>query len=276
MSQIKISCQDTHQPFEQLDTERLINNLGETIFSRNLILYQTINSTNIAAKDLAMKGAPEGTVVITEEQSAGKGRLDRKWLSQSHKNLMFTILLRPPFGADHIFLLTMMLALSAIDEAKVMTGVDVKIKWPNDLYAGRKKLGGILTEFSMKDGVAEYVIIGLGLNVNWMPGDNDGLIYPATSILAETGRTTSRNELLAGILKRFDTSYKMALSGETGFLHARWNELSLVIGQEVEIISPEETIKGRAISIDKTGALILENCSGEEITILSGDVSLRF
>jgi BirA family transcriptional regulator, biotin operon repressor / biotin---[acetyl-CoA-carboxylase] ligase len=261
---------------EALNRQAIINNLGGTIFSQNLILYQTIDSTNIAAKDLAIKGASEGTVVIAEEQTAGKGRLDRKWLSQSHKNLLFTILLRPPWGADHVFLLTMMLALSAIDEAKVMTGVDIKIKWPNDLYVGRKKLGGMLTEFSMKDGVAEYVIIGLGLNINWIPGENDGLVYPATSILAETGRTISRSELLAGMLKRFDAYYKLALSGETDFLHQRWNELSLVIGKDVEIISSEETIKGTAISIDKTGALILKNIFGEELTILSGDVSLKF
>lgn len=169
-----------------------------------------------------------------------------------------------------------MLALSAIDEAKDMTGVEIKIKWPNDLYVGKKKLGGMLTEFSIKDGIADYVILGLGLNINWMPGEHDGLVYPATSILAETGRTTSRSELLAGILTRFDAYYKKALSGETDFLHSRWNELSLVIGKEVEIISPEEKIKGKAISIDKTGALILKNSLDEELTILSGDVSLRF
>jgi len=268
--------QDIHQSPELLDKDVIANNLGETIFSENLILYQTIDSTNITAKNMAIKGAPEGTLVVTEEQTAGKGRLDRKWLSQSHKNLLFTILLRPPFGADHIFLLTMMLALSAIDEAKDKTGIDIRIKWPNDLYVGRKKLGGILTEFSMKDGIADYVILGIGININWMPGEHDGLIYPATSILAETGETTSRNELLAGILTRFDAYYKKALSGETDFLHQRWNELSLVIGKEVEIISPEETIKGTAISIDKTGALILKNSLGEEVTILSGDVSLRF
>jgi len=94
---------------EPLDKETIIKGLGESIFSRNLLLYETINSTNILAKELAIKGAPEGTVVIAEEQTAGKGRLDRRWLSQSHKNLLFTILLVPPFGAEHIFLLTMML-----------------------------------------------------------------------------------------------------------------------------------------------------------------------
>jgi BirA family transcriptional regulator, biotin operon repressor / biotin---[acetyl-CoA-carboxylase] ligase len=276
MSQIKIPSQDIHQPVEPLDKERLVQGLGDSIFSQNLILHQKTNSTNVVAKELAMKGAPEGTIVIAEEQTAGKGRLDRKWLSPGRENLLFTILLRPPWGADNIFLLTMMLAISVIDEAKNLTGIDMLIKWPNDLYIGKKKLGGILTEFSMKDRVAEYVVIGLGLNVNWMPGENDGLKYPVTSILAETGKRIPRNELLIRLLKRFEATYQGVLSGETVDLYKRWNELSMVIGQDVEIISSDEVIKGRAMAIDRTGALILKNNQGQELTILSGDVSLRF
>jgi BirA family transcriptional regulator, biotin operon repressor / biotin---[acetyl-CoA-carboxylase] ligase len=272
----QIPCQNIHQPSEQLDRETLIKGLGKSIFSQNLILHQKINSTNVIAKELAMKGAPEGTIVIAEEQTAGKGRLDRKWLSPGRENLLFTILLRPHWGADNIFLLTMMLAISAIDEIKKLAGIDILIKWPNDLYAWKKKLAGILTEFSMKDGIAEYVVLGLGLNINWMPEEHDGLIYPATSIFAESGIRVSRNELLTGLLKRFEAAYQRALSGETHDLHKRWNELSMVIGQDVEIVTPEEIIKGKAIAIDRTGALILRNSLGEEMKIWSGDVSLRF
>jgi BirA family transcriptional regulator, biotin operon repressor / biotin---[acetyl-CoA-carboxylase] ligase len=271
-----MESQNIYQSTEPLNKDVIIKALKGTIFSQNLILYQTIDSTNTVTKNLAMKDAPEGTVIITEEQTAGKGRLDRKWFSQSNKNLLFTILLRPPWGVENAFLLTMTLAISAIDEIKNLAGLDVLIKWPNDLYVGKKKLAGMLTEFSMKDHMVDYIIIGLGINVNWTPGEQDGLLYPATSILAETGRTTPRNELLAGILNRFDANYKKALSGETDFLHQRWNEVSLITGKEVDIISPEETIKGTAISIDKSGALILRNNLGKEVIVLSGDVSLRF
>jgi BirA family transcriptional regulator, biotin operon repressor / biotin---[acetyl-CoA-carboxylase] ligase len=276
MGPIKRPRQDIHQTSEQLDRETLIKGLGKSIFSQNLIIYQKINSTNVVAKDMATKGAPEGTIVIAEEQTAGKGRLDRRWLSNSHKNLLFTILLRPSWGADNIFLLTMMLAISAIDETKNIAGVDILIKWPNDLYVGKKKLAGVLTEFSMKEGIAEYVVLGLGINVNWMPGAHDGLLYPATSILAETGKAVSRSDLLMGLLKRFDIAYAKALSGKTDDVYERWNKLSMVIGQEVEIISQDEIIKGKAIAIDRTGALILKNNLGEEVKMLSGDVSLRF
>ena len=257
------------------DRNKIISGLVESIFTKNLILHQKINSTNTLAKELAMKGAPHGTLVLAEEQAAGKGRLDRKWLSQGHENLLFTILLRPTLNADNIFPLTMILAVSAIDTIKEMTGLNVLIKWPNDLYINRKKLAGILTEFSIKEGSVEYVIIGLGLNVNWMPGEGDGILYPATSILAESGRRVSRDELLTGILRRFEISYEKVLSGKIDELHSRWRDLSFVIGKEVEVISLDEVIKGKAIAIDREGALILENSMGEERRILSGDVSLR-
>jgi len=261
---------------ESLDKALILKGLEGTIFSRNFIFYESISSTNTLAKEQAINGAPEGTVVLAEEQTAGKGRLARRWLSPGQENLLFTILLRPLLNADNIFSLTMILAISTIDTVNELTGLDVLIKWPNDLYINKKKLAGILTEFSLKNGIAEYVILGLGLNVNWMPGEGDGIPYPATSVLAESGVAVSRNSLLISILKRFEETYKKALSGNTEYLHMRWNELSMVIGRDVEIISLDDVIKGKAMAIDREGALILKNSKGEEIRILSGDVSLRF
>jgi len=261
---------------ESLDQDIIIKGLGRSVFSGNFIFHRKVESTNTLAKELALKGATHGTLVLAEEQTAGKGRLDRKWLSRGNENLLFTILLRPALKADNIFPLTMILATSAIDTIKEMTGLNVLIKWPNDLYIRRKKLAGILTEFSVKDSFVEYVILGLGLNVNWKPGEGDGMLHPATSILAESGMRISRNELLTGILKRFEVSYENVLAGRIKELHSKWNELSLVIGKDVEITSLDEVIKGRVKAIDREGALILENSAGEEIRILSGDVSLKF
>jgi len=261
---------------ESLEKDFIIQGLKGSIFSKNIHIYEIISSTNTLAKEMATKGAPHGTVVLAEEQTAGKGRLDRRWLSRGHENLLFTILLRPQLDIDKIFVLTMSLAIAAIDAIKEMIGLRTMIKWPNDLYINRKKLGGILTEFSVKDSFVEYVIIGLGMNINWMPDEENEILYPATSILAETGVRVSRNELLIDMLKRFERYYEQAISGETDALHKRWNELSLVIGNDVEIISSYEVIKGRAVSIDREGALILKNTIGDEIKILSGDVSLRF
>lgn len=265
-----------HRISEPLNKIIIIRGLGKSLFSKNFIFHQRINSTNKYIKELAIKGAPEGTIVLAEEQTRGKGRLNRKWLSQGHENLLFSILLRPLLEPNNIFLLTMILAVSVIDTIKDITGLDVLVKWPNDLYIIKKKLAGILTEFSIKEDLAEYVIIGLGLNVNWMPGENDGLLYPATSILAESGISVSRNELLIGILKRFEHSYDKALTGKTDDLHRRWKGLSMVIGRDVEIISQNGSITGKVMDIERNGALILKNSTHGKMRILSGDVSLRF
>ena len=250
--------------------------LGGSLFSSNIVFYEKIDSTNTHAKDLASKSAPEGTIVLAEEQTAGRGRMKRRWLSHGYKNLLVSILLRPFLSVDRIFILTMILAIAVIDGMKKSHGLDAMIKWPNDLYIGRKKIGGILSEFSVREKGIEYVILGLGLNVNWKPEEQEGLLYPATSVYAESGIEVSRNELLAQILKQFEVYYREALSGRDEDLYKRWNEYSLIVGKEVDIESKGEKVQGTALRIDRQGALIIRRPDGAEQRILSGDVSLRF
>ena len=260
---------------DRLGPDEIIGILGSSIFSKNMVFHERITSTNELAKELALKGAPEGTIIITEEQTAGKGRMERRWLSPAYENLLFSVLLRPGLPVDNVFALTMILGFSVIEEIKAKNRLDVMIKWPNDLCVNHKKVGGILTEFSVRYRRLEYVILGLGLNVNWMPEEGEGLIYPATSILAESGIVISRNELLSGILKRFEGYYQKVLSGKAEDLYIRWNKFSAVIGRDVEIISQDGIVTGKALRIDRQGALILKDDHGEEKRILSGDVSLR-
>jgi BirA family biotin operon repressor/biotin-[acetyl-CoA-carboxylase] ligase len=265
----------TDRDSDRLNPDIITGILGGSIFSKNMIFRQSLTSTNVLAKDLALKGATEGTIVLAEEQTAGKGRMERRWLSPAHKNLLFSVLLRPNLPVDKVFTLTMILGLAIIGEIKAKNGLDVMIKWPNDLCINQKKVGGILTEFSTRDKRLEYVILGLGLNVNWKPEESDGLIYPATSILAESGRMISRDILFSGILKRFEGYYQELLSGKEEGLYKEWLSLSAVIGRDVEIISQDKVITGKVLKIDRQGALILKDDQGEEKRILSGDVSLR-
>ncbi len=259
-----------------LDQRIILNRLSSSsIFSKNIILHKRVDSTNLLAKEMASRGAPEGTVVLAEEQTAGRGRLERQWLSPGYVNLLFSILLRPSLPVDQVFVLTMTLAIAAVDGVEALCGLNALIKWPNDLYIGDRKLGGILTEFSTRGGKIEYVILGLGLNVNWNPGEGEDIIYPATSIFAESGARVSRNELLVTILKGFEDHYRQLLSGRIEALHERWNRLSMVMGKEVRIHSREGDIRGLALRIDPSGALIIRDEKGEERRIISGDVSLR-
>ncbi len=259
----------------RLDPDIITGILESSIFSKNMAFHERLTSTNELAKELALKGAPEGTIILTEEQTAGKGRMERRWLSPAYKNLLFSVLLRPGLPVDKAFTLTMILGFSVIEEIKARNRLDVMIKWPNDLCINYKKVGGILTEFSVRKRRLDYMILGLGLNVSWSPGGNEGIIYPATNILAESGLMISRNELLSWILKRFEGYYQKVLSGKTEDLYIRWNKLSTVIGRDVEIISQDGIVTGKALRIDSQGTLILKDDHGEEKRILSGDVSLR-
>ncbi len=253
-----------------LEPEFIKDRLGPSLFYGNIIYHESLDSTHRMAKELARQGAPEGTVVLAEKQTAGRGRRGRAWDSPARANLLFSLLLRPALPPHEVFALTMILALAACEAVREKTGLDVLIKWPNDLYVGRKKLAGILTEFALKGKGIDYVILGLGLNVNWNPNSSH-----STALRTETGRTVSRNELLAGILQRFEAYYKDLSPGPRARYYEKWNALSLIPGNEVEIESGQERIQGKALRIDQEGALIIRDEEGRERKIRNGDVTVK-
>ena len=260
-----------------IEPDEIIRHLGQSLFAGNIIFHKSIDSTNTLAKELAGKGAPEGTLVLTEEQTSGRGRMGRRWLSPGYVNILVSILLRPNLRQDQLFILTMILALATIESIKEISGLQPMIKWPNDLYVGRKKLAGILSEFSQKENKIEYVILGIGINVNWNPDEQqEELINPATSILQETGITISRNSLLSNILKNLEKYYQEVRLGRIDDYYRKWNELSMMLGKDVEIEVGRETIRGKAIRITREGALVIKDKFGNEQDIFSGDVRIKF
>lgn len=257
---------------ERLAPEWLKEKLDHSVFSSHIIHYESIDSTNNLAKELAGQGAAEGTLVLAEEQTEGRGRRGRAWLSPGKENLLFSVLLRPALPADRVFLLTMILALAAMEAVKTLSGLCPGIKWPNDLYVGMKKLAGILTEFSVTRKEVDWVVLGLGLNVNRRP---ETLAGQSTSILQETGVRVSKNQLLYETLKGLEGAYREILSGNVEPSCTRWNEACFILGKAVEIESQRERIHGKALRIDPDGALILETQEGDLRRIVAGDVSLR-
>jgi BirA family biotin operon repressor/biotin-[acetyl-CoA-carboxylase] ligase len=260
---------------EPLQPDLLKKRLAHSLFS-SFIHYETsIDSTNALAKKLAGRGDPEGTLVITEEQTAGRGRRGRSWASPAGANLLFSVLLRPAVEGDRVFVLTMVLALAGIRALNRVAGVRAMIKWPNDLYVGTRKVAGILTEFSVTGKKIEWAVLGMGMNVGWHPEVPEGSGAPATSLLQETGQKISRNDLLREILTEFEALYRDVLHDRMEPLYEEWNQNCLVLGKAVVIESDTERIEAKALRIDCDGALIIEDAAGNERRILTGDVSLR-
>lgn len=258
--------------FPAIIPERLVRELRGSLFSAGISYRQTVGSTNDLVKDLAETGAPEGTLVLAEEQTGGRGRRGRVWHSPPRANLLFSVLLRPAVQVDGVFALTMGLALSAVEALEALAGVGARIKWPNDIYAGEKKLGGLLTEFSARGKDVAWVVLGLGLNVSWYPEE---LRNQATSVLAEAHRRVSRQTLLVGILRLFEGHYRQVLAEGPETFQKRWKGACFILGQDVAVVSDKERFTGKALCIDPDGTLVLETGKGLIRKVVAGEVSLR-
>lgn len=250
--------------------------LHTAAFGRGRIDYFTqTDSTNVRARVIAADGAPEGSVVVAEEQLQGKGRRGRAWYSPAGEGIYVSVILRPrvqPYEAPQLVLMT---AVAAAETLLAHAAVPVAIKWPNDILVGGKKIAGILTEMSVDMDRIDYVIIGLGLNVNTpaagLPPEIAGI---ATSLRAETGRAFSRAELLRTYLEKLEGYYTLFRERNFEPIRQRWLELAKIIGRQVRIAGVERTYEGEVADIDPNGFLILKSPDGTTQRILAGDVSL--
>ena len=171
----------------------------------------------------------------------------------------------------------MIFALAGIDAIKETSGLNAMIKWPNDIYIDGKKIGGILAEFSVVQGVVQHLVLGMGLNVNWNPEMEKTLLYPTSSIFAETRERVSREEMLVNLLKQLAISYYEVERdmARTERFYEKWNEKSLILGKTVVIETGKERIEGEAAGIDRNGALTLITAGGDRRKFLCGDVSVK-
>jgi BirA family transcriptional regulator, biotin operon repressor / biotin---[acetyl-CoA-carboxylase] ligase len=252
---------------QEIDTHR---------FGQNIFHFLRTDSTNIQARTLAADGAREGTLLVAEYQEKGKGRLGRQWQSPSGKNLLFSLILRPAWSPQQAFYGTVLTSVSLCRAILEVTGIEVGIKWPNDIYAGEKKLAGILTEFATDPDRIEYMIVGIGINCNWAPPKPPPEGQPSTSLLKETGHKISRIRLLTRFLKQAETLYEKINAEGVGLLKEEWNRYSLVNNRRVTISNNQQSWTGIGQGIDEHGALILRLDSGQQEKFLAGDVHLRF
>lgn len=241
----------------------------------SLYFYEETGSTNTDAKRLAEEGAPHGTVVAADKQNAGKGRRGRTWESPAGQDIYFTILLRPDFAPDKASMLTLVMALSVSEAVQAVTGVNALIKWPNDIVANGKKICGILTEMGLEAEDIQYVVIGVGINVNLdkMPKE---ISETATSLFLETGQVTARARLLGKILERLEENYECFLESLNldGLLSA-YNERLVNRDKAVRVLDPQGEYEGMAEGITRTGELIVKKQDGTSVLVYAGEVSVR-
>lgn len=244
--------------------------LGRGPLRRAVYYLPECESTNDEARARALTGEAEGALVLADYQRAGRGRMGRTWHSPRGSSLLFSLLLRPLLAPPLALQAVMAASLGVLEGIRRETGLPARLKWPNDVLIGGKKAGGILCELGLDGERLNYVIVGIGLNVNFNPRRVEGIPPDATSIQRELGRIQPRAALLRAILEETEPRYAEILRG--GSLRGEWARALETIGRRVKVALADAEIAGTAEAVDESGALVLRSADGSLRTMLAGDV----
>ncbi len=244
-----------------------------TVIGSQVWHYREVGSTNDVCKDLASAGAPEGCCVVADAQTGGRGRLGRPWFSPPGQGLYLSCLLRPPLPPDSLPLCTLLAGGATARALAEATGAAVRLKWPNDLMVGEKKLGGILTELLTPGGEPPAVVIGIGINVT-IPLETfpPELQTTSTSLLAATGRPFERPALLKAILLELDSAYAAFQQEGPGAVLEAWRAYGATLGERVRAETTDGTVEGEAVGLTDQGHLVVRTGEGLEVLVITGDV----
>ena len=259
---------------------RKLNGLLKTESLGKVIRYQDeMESTNSTLLDLGEKGASEGTVVIADRQTRGRGRLEHSWISPADKNLYISILFRPEIVASDAPLFTLIASVALVAVIQRLGLEDVNIKWPNDIRISGKKVSGVLTEMRPRREMADFIVVGIGVNINMSRDDIDSdmgdVARLATSIRENLGKDLDRAKFAADLLLELEKWYKVFTNRGRGknTIISEWVSKWGDINKRIRVnINDQEEFEGKAIGIDDSGFLIVELDSGEETKVIAGDV----
>jgi len=260
----------------KLKVNQLQDGLHTKRFGRSILFSREVDSTNEWAKELAMYGAYEGTVVIAETQTRGRGRLDREWISPTG-GLWFSLILRPELRPTEAVKLTFVAGLAVADVLREMFDLKVETKWPNDVLVNGRKICGILTEMNTIGDTVNFVVVGVGVNANF----DVETVFPerlkkiATSLENELGRKVRLEEFFRSLLERLENLYELFTKEGFDPIQQEWKNYAGFLGRQVEVTSPTEKLSGLALDVDHEGALFLRLEDGTIRRVLVGDVSLR-
>ena len=254
---------------------KITEGLQTDFIGREIHHFAEVTSTNDVAKELATKGAEEGTVVISETQTLGRGRLGREWASPEG-GIWFSTILRPEVAPKDASKLTFVAAVAVARAIREAFNLDAEVKWPNDVLISEKKVCGILTETSTKGDVVNFVVVGVGINANVsLDSFPESLRNSLTSLKEELEEEIEREEFLRALLEELEQYYTMFMRKKFDLILEEWRNLAGFLGQYVEVLSFDEKIRGRAVNVDRNGALMIKLENGTVKKVTSGDVTVR-
>lgn len=263
-----VSAPDTMNAAE-LQSIRRTAWAGQEIF-----YFDTIDSTNIKAKELAEQGYPGGTLVVADRQTAGRGRRGRSWESAAGTGIFMTLLLKPEINPNNASMLTLVSALAVAKAISDVTGEKAQIKWPNDIVVHDKKICGILTEMSAQFDYINHIVIGIGINVHNEEFPEE-LCDKAGSLYLEYGRHFHRADIIEKILEYFEEYYDIFLQTEDlSGLMKEYNSMLVNLQKSVKVLDPKAPFEGKALGITKKGELIVDTWESRRL-VSSGEVSVR-
>jgi BirA family biotin operon repressor/biotin-[acetyl-CoA-carboxylase] ligase len=258
-----ISSADRLLPFE------ITPRLNTVFIGKKIFYFEAVSSTMDIAMELGLKGLPEGTLVLTETQTKGRGRLGRSWFSPKYKGVYLSLILKPRILPTQTPILTLLAAVSICEAIRENIFLDVRIKWPNDILIHNKKLGGILTELSAEMDRVRFVVVGIGLNVN---SERKTLPEGATSLREQKKEEINRVELLQEILRRMEANYLFFQKKGPRDIIERWRSYNITLGKRVKVVCQKEHVEGQAMDIDIDGGLLLRKDSGVVEKVMAGDI----
>lgn len=247
--------------------------LGENQIGHRIVHYFRTDSTNTVALELAARGAEHGTVVVAEEQTAGRGRLGRDWYSEKSSGIYASVILRPPLAPAAASVLTLLAGVAVYQAVRSTTGLPVDIRWPNDVLVNEKKVCGILTEMSAELDRLHAVVLGIGLNVNHreMPAN---LKQIATSLRMEGRKIYSRAQILAALLKELEKKYRLLLEEGSAAIAQAWAAASSYAeGKRIRVVSGSEEYAATTAGLEPNGALRIRRENGWEESLVAGEIT---
>jgi BirA family biotin operon repressor/biotin-[acetyl-CoA-carboxylase] ligase len=255
-----------------LTEQDLRQGLQTRSFGRKIYSFDLIDSTNECAKALANCSAAEGTIVFAEQQTAGKGRFGREWTADPNENLTFSISLRPELKLDSTQLLPLYVAVAVAEAVEESSGMTVECKWPNDLLVGGRKIAGFLLEASTRQNKLDFVVLGVGINVN-QTRFPESIGEKATSLKTASGESHDRASLFRTVVKALEDHYARFSSSGFESVVAQWLSRSSMLNRRISVSMHGAPVSGIVKGLSREGGLILLT-GGEERVLFAGDVSI--